>query len=125
GKTYTYRVRAENAGAYSGYSPTAQASTPQVPPSVPSSLVASAPTPTQVKLTWTASTGTVSTYHVERSTDGVNFIEIGTSSSANYTDNSVTAATQYTYRVRTEGAGILTDYSNTAVVMTPQVQQLT
>src|SRR5262249_52523397 len=65
GKTYTYRVRAENAGAYSGYSPTGQATTPQVPPSVPSSLVASAPTPIQVKLTWTASTGTVSTYHVE------------------------------------------------------------
>jgi len=37
----------------------------------------------------------------------------------------LTAATQYTYRVRTEGAGILTDYSNTAVVTTPQVQNLT
>jgi fibronectin type 3 domain-containing protein len=125
GKTYSYRVRAENAGAFSGYGNTAQATTPQVPPSVPSSLVASAPTPTQVNLTWTASTGTVTTYHVERSPDGVNFTEIGTSASANYTDNTVVASTQYTYRVRTEGAGILTDYSNTAVVTTPQVQQLT
>jgi fibronectin type 3 domain-containing protein len=125
GKTYTYRVRAENAGAFSGYSPTSQATTPQVPPGVPASLTASAPTPTQVNLTWQASTGTVTAYHIERSPDGTTFTEIGTSPTPSFTDNSVTAATPYTYRVRTEGAGIVTGYSNTAAVTTPQVQALT
>src|SRR6185312_8034448 len=78
GKTYTYRVRAENGGAFSDYSPTSQATTPQVPPTAPASLSAVAPTPTQVNLTWSASTGTVTTYHIERSPDGVTFTEIGT-----------------------------------------------
>ena len=45
--------------------------------------------PAQVALNWSASSGTVTAYHVERSTDGVNFGEIATTANTTYNDNAV------------------------------------
>jgi nitrous oxidase accessory protein NosD len=79
-------------------------STPAIPalPNAPSTLVATATT-TQVKLTWTDNAvGNESGFVIERSTDGVNFTQIGTTGTGvtTYTDTSgLSAGTTYSYYV--------------------------
>jgi YVTN family beta-propeller protein len=67
-------------------------------PSVPQNLNGSAPTSSQVALTWTASTdqggGSVAGYRIFR-----NGTAIGTATGTSYADNTVVANTTYTYRV--------------------------
>jgi hypothetical protein len=97
------------------------ASAPVVPvaPTAPSTLVAVATSAGPVTLSWTASTGTVTAYHIERSTNGVNFTEIaGNVSATTYSDSSVAAGTSYTYRVRAENSGAFSGYSNAQQVTT-------
>lgn len=98
------------------------ATTQPVAPSAPGSLIATPTAPTQVALSWSGSTGTVTAYHLERSTDGINFTEIAgniPSSSRSYTDTTARASTTYTYRVRAENAGLFSGYSNVQQVTTP------
>ncbi len=53
-----------------------------------------------VKLNWTASVSAgVNNYNIYRSTDAVNFTKIGSSITTNYTDQSLTPATRYFYKV--------------------------
>ena len=106
--TYTYQVRAFDAATppnESGLSVTANITTPAAadttPPSVPANLQATAPTPTQVQLTWAASTDNaggsgVAGYRVYRSGSATALASPITNS---YTDNTVVANTAYTYRV--------------------------
>jgi chitodextrinase len=124
---YSYRVRAaDTAGTLSTYSNTASATTPPdtQPPSAPSNLAATAPSSTQVSLTWTASTDNVGVtgYLVERCTGAgcSSFAQVGTSTAAAYNDSGLTAGTAYSYRVRaTDAASNLSAYSNIASVTTP------
>lgn len=71
------------------------------PPSVPANVVAIAPSPTQVQLTWTASTDTggsgLAGYRVYRDGSATPLASPATNS---YTDNTVAANTTYSYRVR-------------------------
>ena len=124
--SYSYRVRAtDTAGDLSAYSNTATATTPAVtPPSQPGTLTATAASPTEVDLSWGASTGSVSGYLIERCQGAgcTSFTQIaapaGTGTS--YKDTSVSANTSYSYRVRaTDTAGDLSAYSNTATAITP------
>src|SRR5205085_257692 len=63
--TYVYQVRAENASGLSGYSLAVTASTTSgVAPGTPTNLHASLNGSSQVALTWTAASGTVTAYHV-------------------------------------------------------------
>jgi len=106
--TYTYQVRAFDAATppnESGLSVTANITTPAAadttPPSVPANLQATAPTPTQVQLTWAASTDNaggsgVAGYRVYRNGSATALASPTTNS---YTDNTVVANTAYTYRV--------------------------
>lgn len=92
-------------------------------PSVPSNLVASASSQTQVALTWTPSTDNIAVtgYRVERCTGGgcSRFTQIGTPTPASYTDSALAANTTYRYRVRaTDAAGNLSGYSAVANVTT-------
>ena len=66
------------------------------PPSVPTSLSASALSSSQISLTWKASTDNVGVtgYNVFRGG-----AKIGTSATASYIDNGLTASTSYTYNV--------------------------
>jgi uncharacterized repeat protein (TIGR03806 family) len=104
---YTYQVRAFDAATpanESALSAAANVTTPALadttPPSVPANLQASAPTPTQVQLTWAASTDTggagLAGYRVYRN-GGTTPLASPTTNS--YTDNTVVASTAYTYRV--------------------------
>ncbi len=126
--SYSYRVRATDAaGNLSNFSNTASANTQAgsdtTPPTPPTALAATASSSTQIGLTWTASTDNVSVtgYRVERCTGTgcTSFAQIGTSTVTSFSDSGRTASTSYSYRVRaTDAAGNLSNYSNTAPIIT-------
>jgi len=127
--TYTYRVRAyDNAGNNSGYSNTASATTPPeiIPPTVPANLTATALTPNDIELNWSASTDSggsgLAGYKIERcmGSSCTNFTQAGTSATTSYTDTGLSADATYTYRVRAyDNAGNNSGYSNPASATTP------
>ncbi len=65
-------------------------------------------------LNWSDNVATVSGYQIERSTDGVNFTQIGTVAGnvGAYFDTGLTTGTTYTYRVRAYSALGESAYSN-------------
>ncbi|MGE3666792.1 MAG: fibronectin type III domain-containing protein, partial [Steroidobacteraceae bacterium] len=71
------------------------------PPSVPANLQATAPSPTQVQLTWAASTDSggagLAGYRVYRNGSTT---PLASPTTNNYTDGSVAASTAYSYQVR-------------------------
>src|SRR5712691_11070669 len=105
--TFTYRVSAINSIGTSPSSNTASATTLAVAPSSPSGLAATAVSPSQIILSWTAPTdnggSAITGYKIERSTDG------GTTWSAlvanpgntatTYSDTGLSHTTTYTYRI--------------------------
>jgi chitodextrinase len=93
------------------------------PPTAPTSLAATASSSTQIGLTWTASTDNVGVtgYRVERCTGAscTSFAQIGTASTATFSDSGLAASTSYSYRVRaTDAAGNLSTFSNIASATT-------
>ncbi len=79
------------------------ASDPSVPktaaPGAITSLTATGTTPTQITVQWKSSDKLADGYKIDRSTDGVNFKKVATTTATSYSDNSVVTATVYTYRV--------------------------
>jgi chitodextrinase len=126
--TYRFRVRAADAaGNLSAYSSIVNATTPAVPdnspPTDPSGLAAAAVGSAQVNLNWTASTDNVgvATYSIERCIGQgcTGFAEIGTSTTASYSNTGLSASTTYRYRVRAaDAAGNLSGYSGVAEATT-------
>ncbi len=118
GTAYMYRIRACSAVGCSGYSNEASTLTAPTAPGNPGATVISA---TQINLSWTAATGTVSTYRVERSTtSGGVFTEIASISNTTlaYQNTGLTAATAYFYRVRACNAGSCSVYTAQATATT-------
>ncbi|HYO73331.1 MAG TPA: lamin tail domain-containing protein, partial [Archangium sp.] len=76
------------------------------PPSVPGALVASALSPTEISLSWSASTDNVGVtgYRVYRSTNGGAYALAGTSSTTGFADLGLTAGVTYGYQVTAEDA---------------------
>jgi hypothetical protein len=69
------------------------------PPAPPTNLAASALNATQIRLTWTASSGATG-YRVERSPDGTaSWSPAGTSATTSFTDSNLLPSTSYFYRV--------------------------
>ncbi|MBI2932862.1 MAG: fibronectin type III domain-containing protein, partial [Planctomycetes bacterium] len=108
-KRYYYKVRAyDNAGNNSAYTSTVNALTPAVnettPPSTPGGLTATAMSTSQINLSWTASTdtggSTLAGYKIERSTDGVTFSQIATTTTTTYSNIELLTGTRYYYQVR-------------------------
>jgi fibronectin type 3 domain-containing protein len=88
-------------------------------PTAPSNLVATAPSTTQVNLTWTASTGSagIASYQVFRDGNGA---ALAQPTGTLYSDTSVVAGTSYTYVVKAvDTSGNTSPASNTASVTTP------
>ena len=115
---YRYRVRATDAaGNPSAYSNVASANTDTTAPTAPTALAAVGTSSTQVDLTWTAASDNVAVtgYIIERCQGLLcAFTQIATvnGSTTSYSDQNLTPATPYTYRVRaTDLAGNRSDYS--------------
>src|SRR3989475_2831845 len=101
-KSYTYRVQASGPGGLSAYSNAASATAQAPPPpTTPSNLTAAAASSSQINLTWTASSGAVTSYLVERCQEPgcSNFAQVGTSPSTSFMDTGLFASKSYTYRV--------------------------
>lgn len=122
---YSYTIVAgDTAGNASSPSAAATATTQPAPvdttpPTTPTSLTATAPSSTQVNLSWNAATDVggsgLAGYHVTR-----NGQVIATITTISYLDGTVTAASLYNYTVTAiDGAGNTSPVSNTASVTTP------
>jgi parallel beta-helix repeat protein len=122
--TYSYTVDAFDAAAnHSAKSQPASATTPSPPdttaPTTPAGLAAAAPGPTQVNLTWNASTDDVgvSGYTVYRNGSTLATVSAAT---LTYTDGTVAPATGYSYSVDAyDGAGNHSAMSSPISVTTP------
>lgn len=74
------------------------------PPTTPMFFSATAIAPTNVSLTWVASTGAAN-YQIERQSSSAGaFVPIGTSATASYNDLTAAANTTYKYRIRAANA---------------------
>jgi hypothetical protein len=94
-------------------------------PTAPSGLTTgAAATSSQINFTWTGSTDAVgvTSYLVERCAGGSgcsSFSQVGTSTTASYSDLGLTASTTYSYRVRASDANTnYSGYSNTYIATT-------
>src|SRR5215469_483385 len=95
-----------------------------IPPTAPTSLVATPNSPTQVGLAWGASTDDVSVtqYQIQRCSGAgcANFVQVGTSATPGFTDNGLTASTSYSYRVSAmDQANNVSGFSNVSTASTP------
>src|SRR5207247_1619095 len=127
-KSYTYRVQASGPGGLSAYSNAASATTQAPPPpTAPSNLTAAAASSSQINLTWTASSGAVTSYLVEPCQEPgcSNFAHVLHSALATYSDTGLFASKSYSYRVRASGPGGLSAYSNTASATTANFTDVT
>jgi len=115
GTTYHYRVVATNAGGESPPSPVASATTPATgdltAPTAPTGLKATS-AKRKVNLSWASSTDAggsgLAGYRVSRATAGSSgpFSPIATTTTASYSDTTVTSKVSYWYRVTAfDGAG--------------------
>jgi fibronectin type 3 domain-containing protein len=118
--TYYYRVTAFNGEGESASPSTASAATPNVPPLAPSGLSASAVSSNLVTLNWTDNANNESGFLIERSSDGINFTQIGTVGAGitTYANSGLAAATTYYYRVRATNSAGNSAYSNIASATT-------
>ena len=93
------------------------------PPTAPASLAASAFSPTQINLSWAASTDNVGVtgYLVESClTSSCSYTQIASTTATSYNNTGLLAGTGYSYRVRaTDAAGNLSSYSDVASTTTP------
>lgn len=117
--SYTYRVRAFNAGGNSAFSSVATVSTLN-PPNAPSDLEAIAVSNTSVELNWVDNSSNETVFEIERSDGSLfDFIPVTTvpANTITYTDAGLSPGVQYYYRVRAlntvQGNS---DYSNIAGV---------
>ncbi|HEU4564528.1 MAG TPA: fibronectin type III domain-containing protein [Gemmatimonadaceae bacterium] len=87
-------------------------------PFAPQNVVATAASPTSIVVTWSAVSG-ADGYQVERAPQGGTFAEVGSRlSTTTYTDDAVTAETQYQYRVRAFRGNTPSNYSNVVSITT-------
>jgi chitodextrinase len=120
--SYSYQVRARDAaGNRSALSGPATVTTPAPdtePPTAPQNLTATAESGNRVELSWTASTDNVGVTGYEIFRDGTLLATVGTVTA--YSDTTVSPLTIYQYEVRArDGAGNTSEFSNTAIVLTP------
>lgn len=93
-------------------------------PNAPSGCAASRASDSQAKVTWsngsTSTTRPRSSTKVERQTDSGSWTQIASvgASTANYTDNGISANHRYRYRVRAYGSGGYSSYSTSGYIYT-------
>jgi hypothetical protein len=117
GTTYYYRVRAYRATDDSDYSNMANTPTNTcAPPNVPSGLIASAVSQTQINLSWTDNDTVEDGFKIERSHNGTDWTQIATvgTNITTYSDSDgLGCEGTYHYRVRAYNSYGDSGYSNT------------
>jgi uncharacterized protein (TIGR03437 family) len=124
GVLYQYRVRAENDYGFSAYSTIANCTIPVASLVPPSSLQAVAVNQTQINLTWSAANSNASQFQIERKTGAAgvySMIATPPNTATSYQDITVVPNSAYTYRMRSQGATGLSDYSNESSATTPPI----
>ena len=117
--TYHFRVRAYDGNNHSGFSTVAVATT-QAAPAAPSNLLAT-PSAGRITLTWTDNATNEMGFKLERSTDGVNFIQLGflAANTTSYPNAGLTSGATYHYRIRAYDGSNHSAYSNVASATVP------
>lgn len=102
GATYSYRVYATGSASNSDFSNVASATTVPAAPASPTATAASA---SQINLSWTDVTGETG-FIIQRSTDGVNWTQVGTTAVnvTTFQNTGLAMGTLYYYRVIAVGA---------------------
>ena len=91
-----------------------------VPPGAPGNLVATATSTSSVSLSWSAGSGSIDHYEIQRATSKNGpFTTLPNTSSTSATDSSLSSTTTYIYRVRAvDAAGNYSPFSNTDIATT-------
>jgi fibronectin type 3 domain-containing protein len=86
---------------------------PTSAPAAPSNLTAAAANASTITLNWTDNSNNEDSFLIERSSDGVNFTQIGSVSvnTTTYSDGTLTPVTTYYYRVRAHNTYQVSSYS--------------
>ncbi len=97
---------------------------PTAPPAAPTALSASATGPSTIALAWTDNSNNENGFRIERSSDGVNFMEVATVgvNQTTYGDSGLSSQATYSYRVRAANLYNTLSYSaytNIASATTP------
>jgi parallel beta-helix repeat protein len=124
GEGYTYRVAGIGTAGASAYSNAASAALSLI---APDALTATANGAHLVDLTWSDNSGNESSYIVERSANGIDFIVVATlgANVTSFTDSGLSALTTYTYRVSASNAVAVSAASTAASATTTDVVPLT
>jgi C1A family cysteine protease len=117
--SYTYKVRAYNAGGNSGYSNIVSVTTPfPSHPAAPSNLTATAVSSSQIDLSWTDNSDNETGFIIERCAGTTcGYVSLGLNATS-YSDIGLTANTIYTYKVKASNSGGDSAYSNSATATT-------
>lgn len=120
---YYYRIQAVDSikSVYTGWSSIAAGMT-KVTPGIPHVPILSLGTisDSTISIRWTNRATNATGFKIERSTDGINFVQIDSVSSniTSYTNYPVWAAYQYYYRIRAYNSNGNSSYSNTVSTFT-------
>ena len=117
---YWFRVRAFNQYGYSDYSNTIVVTTKSGRPAAPSGLQAPNIWATKVDLSWTDNSSDETGFSIERSENGTNFGEVGTTVADDHSFRNVglNPETAYWFRVRAFNEYGYSEYSNTILITT-------
>ena len=91
-----------------------------LPPGAPSNLVATATSTSAASLSWSAGSGSIDHYEIQRATNKNGpFTTLSNTASTSFSDSGLSSTTTYIYRVRAVDAnGNYSDFSNTDIATT-------
>ncbi len=89
-------------------------------PAAPTNMTATALSPSEISLNWSDNSNDETGFRLERSADGVNWVEIGVfaGNTTGFVDSGLAGSTTYSYRVRAYNSNGNSNYSNIGTATT-------